>query len=256
MYFRRLIFLILTVGIVAPVWAGGELEVAHWWTSAGEARAVAEIQKAFEAAGGKWKNSGIVGGGGEKLTEVLRARAAAGTPPAVVQVFMGPNVRRWAEEGVLVDLSDVAEEGRWKEKLPETINRLIQYEGRYMAAPINAHRINSMWINAKILREAGGDAPTSWAEFIEIAEKIRDRGYIPLALGGQAWQIAALFENVLLGLGGVDFHKSAIQELAPEALISPTMIEIFEMLRKLKAFTDKDSPGRSWDAATRMVMEG
>ena len=41
-----------------------ELEVVHWWTSGGEAAAVNEFAKAFDAAGHKWVDGAIAGGGG------------------------------------------------------------------------------------------------------------------------------------------------------------------------------------------------
>lgn len=37
-----------------------ELEVTHWWTSGGEAAAVAELAKAFDASGDKWVDGSFV----------------------------------------------------------------------------------------------------------------------------------------------------------------------------------------------------
>ena len=36
-----------------------DLEVTHWWTSGGEAAAVAEFAKAFDATGNKWIDGAI-----------------------------------------------------------------------------------------------------------------------------------------------------------------------------------------------------
>ena len=41
-----------------------DLEVTHWWTSGGEAAAVAELAKAFDATGNKWVDGAIAGSGG------------------------------------------------------------------------------------------------------------------------------------------------------------------------------------------------
>ena len=40
-----------------------DLEVTHWWTSGGEAAAVAELAKAFDATGNKWIDGAIAGSG-------------------------------------------------------------------------------------------------------------------------------------------------------------------------------------------------
>ena len=38
-----------------------DLEVTHWWTSGGEAAAVAELAKAFDATGNHWVDGAIAG---------------------------------------------------------------------------------------------------------------------------------------------------------------------------------------------------
>ena len=232
------------------------VEVAHWWTSKGEARAVEVVKKAFEDQGYQWMDSAIVGGGGGTLIKRLHARVAAGSPPAAVQMFMGPNVWHWGEANALANLDSIAKQGNWKAVLPPLINRMIQYDGHYVAVPINAHRVNWMWINPAIFKKVGVRVPQTWEQFFICAEKIQNAGYIPLAIGGQPWQEATLFESVLLGIGGVEFHREAIIEQNPKALRSQTMIKVFETMHRIKQYTDKDTPGRDWDVATSMVMNG
>ena len=53
----------LITGVV-NVASATELEVTHWWTSGGEANAVAELAKAFDATGNKWVDGAIAGSGG------------------------------------------------------------------------------------------------------------------------------------------------------------------------------------------------
>ena len=43
-----------------------------------------------------------------------------------------------------------------------------------------------------------------WDELIASADKIRAKGYIPLALGGQSWQEIFVFESILIDVGGRD----------------------------------------------------
>ena len=40
-----------------------DLEVTHWWTSGGEANAVAELAKAFDASGDHWVDGAIAAAG-------------------------------------------------------------------------------------------------------------------------------------------------------------------------------------------------
>ena len=62
----------------------GELEVTHWWTSGGEAAAVAEFAKAFDATGNTWVDGAIAGSGGTARRydphERVSARSRASHP--------------------------------------------------------------------------------------------------------------------------------------------------------------------------------
>jgi glucose/mannose transport system substrate-binding protein len=79
---------------------------------------------------------------------------------------------------------------------------------------------------------------------------------IPVAHGGQAWQDTTTFESIVLGVGGADLFRQAFVELDPEALGGEAMVESFRRLKVIKGFTDDNAPGRDWNLATRMVIEG
>jgi glucose/mannose transport system substrate-binding protein len=127
---------------------------------------------------------------------------------------------------------------------------------KYCAAPVNIHRIDWFWANKKVLDSHGLKMPTSWDEFNAAAGKLQSAGIIPFAHGGQPWQDATVFEAVLLGIGGNEFYQKAIVELDMNALSGPTMVKVFDQMRKLQGFTDKGMPGRDWNVATAMVMNG
>jgi glucose/mannose transport system substrate-binding protein len=126
----------------------------------------------------------------------------------------------------------------------------------YCAAPVNIHRIDWFWANKKVLDDNGIKMPTSWSEFNAAADKLQAKGIIPLAHGSQPWQDATVFEAVALGVGGNDFYKKAFVDLDLNTLGGSTMVKVFDQMRKLKSYTDQGSPGRDWNVATGMVMEG
>lgn len=239
----------------APLLAGPKAEVLHYWTSGGEAKAVKSLQETFSARGGEWVDAPVAGGGGDAQAAVLRARVLAGDPPAAVQI-KGPNIQEWAEAGALADLSTVATEQGWDGVLPAAIQEIMKYDGKYVAVPVNVHRVDWIWANPAVLAKVGADVPATWDEFNETAEKLKAAGIIPLAHGGQPWQDATVFETVVLGIGGVDFYRKALVELDMEALGSDTMVAVFDQMRKMRSYVDPDFPGRDWNLATAMVMRG
>ncbi|MFY0660402.1 MAG: carbohydrate ABC transporter substrate-binding protein [Shimia sp.] len=232
-----------------------QAEVLHWWTSGGEAKSVAVLQKEFADNGGTWTDMPVAGGGGDAAMTALRARVLSGNAPTAVQL-KGPAIAEWYEEGVLADISDVAEAQGWADVLPASIAGHMKCEGTWCAAPVNVHRIDWIWANADILKANDIAMPNTWAEFNAAADKLMAAGVIPLAHGGQAWQDATVFEAVALGLGGAEFFQKAFVDLDMDTLKSDQMVEVFDQMRKLRGYVDGNFSGRDWNLATAMVMNG
>ena len=232
-----------------------QAEVLHWWTSGGEAKSVAVLQKEFASRGGKWTDMPVAGGGGDAAMTALRARVLAGNAPTAVQL-KGPAIQEWYEEGVLANISNVAEAQGWADVLPASIAGHMKCEGKWCAAPVNVHRIDWIWANAAVLAKNGISMPTSWDEFNAAAAKLQAAGITPLAHGGQAWQDATVFEAVALGIGGPEFFQKAFVELDQATLKSNTMVKVFDQMRIMRGFVDNNFSGRDWNLATAMVMNG
>ncbi|WP_136253889.1 ABC transporter substrate-binding protein [Onishia niordana] len=238
----------------SPVQAG-EVEVLHWWTSGGEARAANVLKELMEAEGHTWKDFAVAGGGGETAMTVLKSRAMSGNPPSAAQI-KGPEIQEWGELGLLGNLDDVANAEDWDSLLPEVVANIMRHDGHYVAVPVNVHRVNWLWANPQVLDEAGVEVPTSLDEMFEIADDLRDAGVIPLAHGGQPWQDATVFETVVLAEAGSDFYRRALVELDPEALNSETMIDALATFKRMRTLMDDGMSGRDWNIATSMVIGG
>jgi len=230
-------------------------EVLHYWTSGGEAKSVAVLQKEFADKGGSWTDMPVAGGGGDAAMTALRARVLSGNAPTAVQL-KGPAIQEWYEEGVLADISDVAEANNWDAVLPASIAGHMKCEGTWCAAPVNVHRVDWIWANAEVLSANGIEMPTTWEGFNAAAEKLQEAGIIPLAHGGQAWQDATVFEAVALGILGPEGYRKAFVELDKETLTSDAMIAVFDQMRIMRGFVDSNFSGRDWNLATSMVMNG
>jgi glucose/mannose transport system substrate-binding protein len=238
-----------------PAFAEPTVEVLHYWTSGGEAKAIGVFRDAFDKAGGHWIDSPVAGGGGDAMNQVLRARVLGGNPPGMA-VLKGPNITEWAEQGKLASLDDVAAQDGWDKFLPPLLSNIVKYKGHYVAIPIDIHRVDWLWINPTLLAKVSGQPPKTWDEFNTLADKLKAAGITPLAHGGQPWQDATLFETVVLGIGGADFYRKTMVEQDHDALGSDTMKAVFDEMRKLRSYVDPDFSGRDWNLATAMVMNG
>jgi glucose/mannose transport system substrate-binding protein len=233
----------------------GEVEVLHWWTSGGEAKAAAALKAQMEKKGHVWKDFAVAGGGGDSAMTVLKSRVVSGNAPAAAQI-KGPSLQEWAREGVLANMDAVARAEKWDELLPKVIADGLKYKGSYIAAPVNVHRVNWLWANPEALKKAGTRLPTTWDEFFAAAEALKKAGLIPVAHGGQNWQDFTTFESVALGVGGADFYRKALVQLDAATLGGPQMLKVLETFKRVKSYTDRNAPGRDWNLATAMVIKG
>ncbi len=250
---------LVAVAALAAIAAGsaraGEVEVLHWWTSGGEAKAATALKSTMQAKGHTWKDFAVAGGGGDSAMTVLKSRVVAGNPPAAAQI-KGPSLQEWAQEGVLTNLDAVARAEKWDELLPKVVSDVMKHKGSYIAVPVNVHRVNWLWANPAVFQKAGTKVPTTWDEFFVAAEALKKAGVVPVAHGGQNWQDFTTFEAVALGVGGTEFYRKALVQLDPASLNSPTMERVLATFKRVKSYTDRNAPGRDWNLATAMVIKG
>ena len=247
--------LLAPLAATTPARAADGVEVLHWWTSGGEAAGLSVLKKLLEGQGVTWHDAPVAGGGGSAAMTTLKARLTSGNPPTASQM-LGFTITDFADQGVLADLSDVAKANNWDAAIPAAIQAFSKHDGKWVAAPVNVHSTNWVWLNKAVLDKTGGHIPTNWDEFIALLDAAKAAGVIPLAQGGQAWQENTMFESVVVSTGGPQFYKKAFIDLDPAALSSPTMHTAFERLAKLRTYTDPNFPGRDWNLATSMVIKG
>jgi len=232
-----------------------DVEVLHWWTSGGEAAALGVLKDDLGTKGVGWKDMPIAGGGGTDAMTVLRARVVAGDAPTAAQM-LGFDIKDWAATtGKLANLNSVAEAEGWNDVVPAALQEFSKHDGNWIAAPVNVHSTNWVWISKSALDAAGGKAPESWEELVTVLDAMKANGITALAHGGQAWQDATLFDAVVLGLGA-DFYKAAFIDLDPATLGGDTMVKAFERMAVLRSYVDDNFSGRDWNLASAMVIEG
>ncbi len=235
--------------------AADQVEVLHWWTSGGEAAGLAVLKHDLSEQGVVWKDAPVAGGGGSGAMTTLKARMTAGNPPSASQM-LGYAITDWAEAGALADLTPLASKNHWDTAIPKAIQKFSVYDGKWIAAPVNVHSTNWIWVSKAAMDKIGMPIPTNWDELIKVMDKAKSLGIIPLAQGGQAWQEATMFDSVVLTTGGPELYKKAMIDLDAKALASPEMHTAFVRMAMLRNYVDPNFPGRDWNLATAMVIKG
>jgi glucose/mannose transport system substrate-binding protein len=87
-------------------------------------------------------------------------------------------------------------------------------------------------------------------------DKIKAAGLIPVAVGGQPWQLQLMFNAILLGEGGKDLYGKVWKDLDTSAVKSDKFKHVAEVFAKLRNYQDAGSPNRDWNVATGMLIDG
>ncbi|MEP2704051.1 MAG: ABC transporter substrate-binding protein [Roseibium sp.] len=233
-----------------------DLEVTHWWTSGGEAAAVAEFAKALnENTEHNWVDGAIAGGGGT-ARPIMISRITGGDPMAATQFNHGKQALELVEAGLMLDLTDVAEAEGWKDIIyPSTLLEGCTVDGRIYCAPVNIHSPEWLWLSNGAFEKAGLEVPTNWNEFVAAAPALEKAGIVPLALGNQPWQSNLAFGALTVSIGGMDLWKQINLERDMDAAAGDGMRKVFDAAvdaRKLAV----NSKVQDWNQATNMVITG
>ena len=141
-----------------------ELEVTHWWTSGGEAAAVAEFAKAFDATGHKWIDGAIAVSGGT-ARPIMISRITGGDPMAATQFNHGRQAEELVEAGLMRDLTDIAEKNKWRDVIkPASLLDSCTLDGKVYCVPVNIHSQQWLWLSNAAFEKAGVPGPTNWDE--------------------------------------------------------------------------------------------
>lgn len=240
--------------LTAPV-AASQVEVLHWWTSGGEAKAVEVLKSEWTKQGNQWNDFAVQGGGGKSAMTVLKSRALAANPPEAAHL-KGYELKEWAGLGFLRDLSPMAEHLGWYSQMPPMVRATLSQNGALMAVPTGIHRVNWLWLNRKVFERNKLTPPTDWAQFVTVSDQLKKRGITPLAIGNEPWQLAVLFETVALGEGGKEFYRKAFLEQDSATLTGPDMVRVLTRFQQLRAYVPQKYAGLKWHQATNLLESG
>ncbi|NTJ11655.1 ABC transporter substrate-binding protein [Rhizobium lusitanum] len=248
--FGGLVALLLTTSAQAQA-QDLSVEVYTNWVSGGESVALNAIASAFEAKGGTWIDDAVPG---DSIAPAV-TRIVAGDPMGAAKFATGSDLDELYKAGLLSDIDSVAAEQKWKERLPDFVWNAITRDGHVYAAPINAQSEVWLWYSKAVFKKVGVEEPKTYDELFAAMDKIKAAGVIPLAVGGQDWQLAILFNKVLAGVAP-DVYRQMQTNDYEAAIKSDGFKKAAEIFGRLRNYDDEGSPGRQWNVAVNMVATG
>lgn len=192
----------------------------------------------------------------EEYDTKLNAKIAANETPDVFICNPGPNLTQYVESGVAADLTDILqnEEKEWYDSFVDGIFERLTYDGKIYAVPTN-FAAALVFYNTEIFDKVGVKVPTTFSEWLDVCQKIKDAGYIPISCSaGTAWCLSMIAGYLCDRAGGPDNLKGVTEGTLDWT--SETFITAGEKLVELSKYFQETAAGDSNDQATALFYNG
>lgn len=195
--------------------------------------------------------------------KVLRRRLFEGDPPDSFQVNAGSDLMQWvlvnqvdARESRLRALDELPDLPAASTPWPAPLRAALSHDGHVYAVPANVHRVNEIFFNPSVLREAGVGAPERVEDLFALGEALARRGIPLLAIGSKdPWTLSVLIvESLLIAQHGADFYESYFSgRLRPD---DPRLEQTLSAALRLLQYANTDRENLRWEQAAEMVFNG
>ena len=253
---KKLLKISLATALLATSTAyAGNTDIVHNWTNEKASKAIKALADKYNSQGGTWTESTFESN--DKAYQATKTRVIGGKPPAAIMMILGGTAREWHENGMLADYSAIAKRDNWAAKYPKGVMDTITENGFVLGVPLTIEVVNFMYANEDVLKSAGVTSkPKSWNEFVSGLDKIKSKGYIPIALGGDTWQMGLVYDHVALSVGGKALYQGII-DADKATLNSADTLKIFERLKVLRDnYMDVGRHGRKFPDTLSLVVAG
>ena len=255
---KMLLGMAAAVGMFGGQALAADCEVTHWWTSGGEAAAVAEFAKAFDALGGgdAWVD-GAIGGSGDTARPIIISRIMGGNPPCATQFNPGKDADDLIEAGLMQDLTDLATAEDWKAIVrPASQLEGCTKDGKVYCVPVNLHSAQWMWTNRHVYEDAGIAPPKNWGEVVAAAPALQAKGILPLSMA-QGWPVPLLLtDNIVPGIGGFDLWRALYDSKDAAIIGGPEFKKVLEAMDEARGLVDPSTIVPQWNDAVSLVITG
>lgn len=234
-----------------------ELIVYHGWSSKSEVAALNVLQEALNAKGHTWKDLAIPHNSGVNVS--LVNLVTGGEPPNAF-VNSDPGVFRDLQGlGLARDLTDYYSEIGATENFFPIIRELSTVDGKMVKIPLFMHIDGMVYWNKDVAAKAGVD-PAAWTSvdaMLADFPAIKAAGFVPAAVGGQAFQVGYLFHAMLAATAGPEIYNRLYgAEPDPAVFDTPEVRKAIEIVRAFSNEATPESENRPWNETTNTVIAG
>ncbi|MBN2510653.1 MAG: extracellular solute-binding protein [Spirochaetales bacterium] len=144
----------------------------------------------------------------EDFKKRIQIVVQADSPPDLFQSWGGYVMFEFARQNKLRDITYFV-----NSTLSKLISReslaVYSYAGKFYGAPYDMGAV-VVWYNRKIFEHAGVPVPQTWQDLLYAVRRIKDAGYVPIAMGGKdRWPAHFWWVYLAMRLGGKEAFDTA-----------------------------------------------
>jgi glucose/mannose transport system substrate-binding protein len=161
----------------------------------------------------------------------------------------------WVTTDYMEPLGFLYEEEGWSDLFPQGVLDIVSYQGEPYSVPVNIHRANVLWYNKAVFEANNLEPPTTFEEFVQVADTLEAAGVTPLALGDNGiWASVQVLETVLIGSLGAEGYNGLWTGATDWN--SAEVTAALETFKTMLSYVNDDHSSLSWDQANDLVIAG
>lgn len=167
------------------------------------------------------------------FNQYLTSLSAMTAGDSLPDIFWG-NVKTLdlGKAGIALDYKTVVDQAFLDQFFPSTLRQFTSGDSIY-ALPGNAQMFG-MFVNDRLLTELGLTYPDTWDQLIEMAPKVRDAGYTPVAFGNLAKNICPDFFLPLVAQYGGDVYALDALDQDGVSWDSKPVVDALTLMQRLQ----------------------
>jgi multiple sugar transport system substrate-binding protein/raffinose/stachyose/melibiose transport system substrate-binding protein len=251
------IVVVITGGVVPTAnAASGTVALEHYFSGDLGQKAFDQIFPVCEKAAGVKIAAPTIAH--EAFKDAILVQLAGGNPPDMFSYWAGAKTQSLIDAGQIGSIDDMWKSAGLDSVIPKSIaNSAATYGGKKYLIPFDYHYVG-MFYNPAVLKKAGiTKNPTTWAELMSAAAKLKAKGITPFAMGSKnAWPAQFWFDYILLRTAGPDYRAKLMAGTA--SYTDPQVKTAFAQWKTVldKGYFNTSPNGIDWTDAADQVSSG
>lgn len=246
---------VAALALSAPGWAGAKLVLWHIQTTDPTLSIIADSVARFEAAHPGVEVE-VVPLQNDPYKVRLAVAMGAGDPPDVFISWGGGPLEEYVKAGKVADLTPYLLKDNYIRRFPPAAMGPVTFNGRYYGVPVENVAPALIWYNRAFWNRYGVSPPSTWDEFMAVADKFKGAGVIPVALANRTkWPGSMWYMYLVDRIGGEQAFLRAVQRTGSFA--DPPFVQAGQEIQRMvdRGLFPPGFNGIDWDTGgSRMLL--